>query len=347
MNLDRHAIESLAGLNHFPAWVWRNTEILDFIGELREYNTLLPEESKTGFYGLDRYGFYSSARALIEYLDRKNPEAAKRARHRFAALERFGRDEDSYGARAAPIASWLGGLWRERFEHLRRGGLTARGELFQARRNEQLAGEAREYYRAMLDGSIAAWNLRDRHMADTLDALSEKFSETRPAKIVVWGHNSHIGDARAADFSSRGGINMGRIVRERHGLKAALIGFTTHHGTVSAASDWGETVERRQLPPAVEGSYEDIFHRAGIHSFLLPFRGAPKEKEPLIKPRLERTIGSVYQPGSERTSHYFRASLPLQFDAVIHFDRTDAVEPLEYTPVWERGEVTGNLPARP
>ncbi len=354
MNLDRYAVDSLSDFKRFPTWMWRNTEVLDFIGELREHNTLLPDEGKVGFYGLDLYSLYSSIEEVLSYLDRTDPEAAKRARYRYSCFEQFNHDEESYGLEAAlnvdkscedEVVAQLRELQQNNMSRLRREGLTARGELFYAGQNARLIKNAEEYYRSMFAGRVSTWNIRDRHMAETVNALAEHFSQTRPGKIVVWEHNSHIGDARATDFSSWGEVNVGQIIREQHGSEAVLIGFTTSHGTVSAASDWGETVERKQVRPAIPGSYEDLFHNAGIYSFLLPLRDLPGNLKALNDKRLERAIGVVYLPQSERTSHYFQASLPRQFDAVIHIDRTTALEPLEYTPVWEEGEVPETFPA--
>lgn len=354
MNLDRYAIESLGDFKRFPTWMWRNTEVLDFIAELREHNNLLPEESKVGFYGLDLYSLYSSIEAVIDYLEKADPEAAKRARYRYSCFEQFNHGEEAYGLEAAlgidkscedEVVAQLREFQQQSFDRLSKDGFAARGELFHAQQSARLVQDSEEYYRGMFSGRTSTWNLRERHMADTLDALVAHFSQNRPAKIVVWEHNSHIGDARATDFSSWGGVNVGQIVRERHGSNTFLVGFTTSHGTVSAASDWGETVERKQVRPALPESYEDLFHRTGIYSFLLPLRALPENLEPLNERRPERAIGVVYLPQSERISHYFQASLPQQFDAVIHFDQTTALEPLEYTPVWEEGEVAETFPS--
>ncbi len=352
MGLDRFASDSLDDFTQFPAWMWKNEATLDFIGELHEHNSLLPDKSKVGFYGLDLYSFYSSADATIRFLAETDPEAAERARSRFSCFEQFNHGSESNGIEAAmdieeslrdKAAARLSELRREGMERIRKEGLTARGELFFARQNALLAETAEEHYRMMFSGRTSMWNSRDRHMADTLDALAGHIALVRPPKVVAWAHNSHIGDARATDFSDWGRVNLGQLARERHGTDAALVGFTTYHGTVSAASDWGAAVERKKIQPASPGSCEDLFHRTGTRSFLLPLRNPPQSMQALHDRRPERAIGAVYQPRSERSNHNIYADLQNQFDAIIHFDHTKAVKPLEYNPVWEAGEVTENV----
>jgi erythromycin esterase-like protein len=206
---------------------------------------------------------------------------------------------------------------------------------------------AEEYYRTMLSSGVSSWNLRDKYMAATLDTLAAHLSDTngRPARIVIWAHNSHLGDARGTDVSDNGEWNVGQLVRERHGDQALLVGFTTHHGAVTAASDWGGQAERKRVRPSQEGSYEQMFHRTGMPRFFLPLRGNPAAHKALERPHLERAIGVIYRPQTEYYSHYFRAILPEQFDAVLHFDKTTAVQPLETTARWESGEAPETYPA--
>jgi erythromycin esterase-like protein len=190
----------------------------------------------------------------------------------------------------------------------------------------------------MFRSRTGSWNLRDQHMADTLNALLG-FLETqgqRP-KVVIWAHNSHLGDARATQMGASGELNLGQLVRQQFGHEAVLVGFTTYSGTVTAASDWGAPVERKKVRPALPDSYEALFHEAG-HNFYLDLEGPAPLVAMLDVPRLERAIGVIYRPETERMSHYFHAHLPRQFDAVFHYDHTRAVEPLDRTPTWERGE---------
>jgi erythromycin esterase-like protein len=198
----------------------------------------------------------------------------------------------------------------------------------------------------MFRGRDESWNLRDRHMAETLDALVAHLeTQGRPARVVVWEHNSHLGDARATESGQRGQLNVGQLVRERYGAEAVLVGLSTHSGTVTAATDWGGPAERKRVRPALAGSYEALFHEVGVPRFLLTLGDGRKAARGLRTPRLERAIGVIYRPETERLSHYFYARLPEQFDAVLHFDQTRAVEPLERTSQWEAGELPETFPS--
>jgi erythromycin esterase-like protein len=212
----------------------------------------------------------------------------------------------------------------------------AADELFFAEQNARLVVNAEQYYRTMFEGRISSWNLRDTHMADTLDALAAHLDRVYgTAKIVVWEHNSHLGDARATELGEQGEKNVGQLVRERHGGDAVLIGQTTYTGTVTAATDWDGPAEFKNVRPGMRGSYEELLHDVGLPQFLLTFRDEGGVSGALREHRLERAIGVVYRPGTERVSHYFGASLADQFDAVLHFDATRALEPLERTPSWQ------------
>ena len=235
---------------------------------------------------------------------------------------------------------------RERAAHyLERDGLVAEDEQVHAQQNARLVRNAVAYYRGMFSGRVNTWNLRDRHMSETLTALAEHLSsrQGRPARIVVWEHNSHIGDARATEMGERGELNVGQLVRQQYGNQAVLVGFTTYSGTVSAASRWDAPVERKRVRPALSGSYEAVFHDTGLKQFLLPLQSGDAVSA-LRSPRLERAIGVIYLPASERLSHYFHCRLSAQFDAVLHFDETQALEPLDRTARWEEGEVAETYP---
>jgi erythromycin esterase-like protein len=231
-------------------------------------------------------------------------------------------------------------------DYARRDGRVAEDEQFFAEQNARVVKNAEEYYRSMFRGRVSSWNLRDRHMAGTLQALMDHLSQrSGPARIVVWAHNSHLGDARATEVSEQGELNVGQLVRERFGNDAVLVGFSTHSGTVTAASDWDEPPQRKQVRPGLPDSYEGLFHTVDVPDFCLRLRGGNQRLLlGLRQPRLERAIGVVYRPETERRSHYFRARLSDQFDAVVHFDQTRAVEPLERTAGWERGEVPETYP---
>jgi erythromycin esterase-like protein len=241
------------------------------------------------------------------------------------------------------VVSQLVELQRRASEYARRGGPMGADELFYAEQNARLVKDAEQYYRSMFLQEVSSWNLRDRHMAETLQALSTHLEQQAGrAKVAVWAHNSHVGDARATQMGERGELNIGQLMREKYGADATVIGFTTFQGTVTAASDWGAPAERKRVRPALAGSYEALFHAARPASFLLNLRA--EATGPLRDRMLERAIGVIYRPETERASHYFYARLPDQFDAVLHFDETRAVEPLEYTAEWEAGEIPETYP---
>lgn len=346
---DATSTDALGGFQRFPTWMWRNTDVVNFIDWLREYNSALPQNAtKIGFYGLDLYSLYNSIEEVLGYLDKIDPEAAKRARHRYSCLEHFGEDTQRYGYAASfglgescedEVVNQLRELQRRADEYAQRDGRVAEDEYFYAEQNARLVKNAEEYYRSMFRGRVSSWNVRDRHMAETLDRLVAHFDKQGSrTKVVVWEHNSHLGDARATEMGDAGELNVGQLVRERYGRDAVLVGFTTYSGTVTAASKWGGSAERKRVQPALPDSYEALFHDTGVPRFLLTLRDSGMVTD-LRERLLERAIGVIYQPQTERISHYFYARLPDQFDAVLHFDETQAVEPLERTGQWETGEV--------
>jgi erythromycin esterase-like protein len=352
---DSEAVEALEDFKRFPTWMWRNADVLDFVGWLREHNDKLKDPaSKVGFYGLDLYSLHASITAVLEYLDRADPEAARRARYRYSCFEHFGEDPQTYGYATSfglspdcerEVILQLVELQRHREEMVARGGVAAEDERFQAEMNARVVKDAEEYYRSMFEGRVSSWNIRDRHMADTLDALLAHLDRRLGrAKAVVWAHNSHVGDARATEMGEAGEINIGQLARERHPGQARLIGFSTYTGTVTAASNWGGPAERKRIRPGLPASYEGIFHRTGVPSFLFTLGELGEAAGGLREPRLQRAIGVVYLPGTERVSHYFHARLPNQFDALMHLDETRALEPLERTASWDRGELPETYP---
>ena len=354
---DGSSEEALRGFERFPTWMWRNTVVLDFVGWLREWNdrTGRDERAKAGFYGLDLYSLFRSIEEIIGYLERVDPAAAARARERYACFDHFNDDAQSYGFSAAfgagescerEAIEQLVDLQRHALEYARRDGLVADDESFDARQNALAVRNAEEYYRSMFQGGVSSWNLRDRHMVDTLDALAAHLGRQRgtPAKVVVWAHNSHVGDARATERAAAGELTVGQLVRERHQGDCRLIGFTTYAGTVTAADDWDAPAQRKRVRPALDGSFEELFHEVGEKSFSLPLGIARQAADVLRSPRLERAIGVIYRPETERQSHYFRARMADQFDAVRHIDETRAVEPLERTAHWERGDLPETYP---
>jgi erythromycin esterase-like protein len=234
----------------------------------------------------------------------------------------------------AEVMRQLRELCSEAARALAHDGHAAPDELFYAQQNARVVRNAEAYYRTMFDGRTDSWNLRDRHMMDTLRELDRHLTAQRgrPARIVVWAHNSHLGDARATDSADRGQWNLGQLVREAdsHPGDSFLLGFTTHAGTVAAASDWDQPVQFKTIVPSRPDSIERLLHESGLDRFVLNLRDAsPALREALERPRLERAIGVIYRPDTERWSHYFAASLARQFDAAVHLDRTTALAPLD------------------
>jgi erythromycin esterase-like protein len=351
---DGASIDALADFRRFPAWMWRNADVLNFVGWLRAHNDERPEVDRVAFYGLDLYSLYESMDAVLGYLDKVDPDGARRARQRYACFENFPDDPQAYGYAATldvaascedEVVGQLLELRRRAADLAQRDGRVARDEFFHAEQNARTVRNAEQYYRVMFRGHVESWNLRDRHMVETLEAVAADLERRgRPTKIIVWAHNSHLGDARATQMGERGELNVGQLVRQRYGADALLVGFTTYTGTVTAASDWGAAAERMDVRPALRGSYEALFHEVGVPRFLLRMLDDVDIAEELARPRIERAIGVIYRPQSERGSHYFQARLSQQFDVMLHFDDTRAVEPLERTAGWERGEVPDTFP---
>jgi erythromycin esterase-like protein len=348
---DKTAVDALDDFKRFPTWMWRNADVVAFVEWLREHNEGVPPEQQAGFYGMDLYALYSSMRAVLEYLEETDPEAAHRAQERYGCFDRYGEDPQAYayvetfGLESCEdaVVNVLTDLQRRSAE-LSRESAVRRDAFFFAEQNARLVKNAEEYYRTMFRGGTQSWNLRDRHMADTIEALRNHLSgHGTPARLAVWAHNSHLGDARATQMGQRGELNVGELMRERFPGKTALIGYTTAHGTVTAASDWDEPVEMKRVRPARPDSFEHVFHELSTPRFFLPLVDEPV-RDVLMKPRLERAIGVIYHPETERQSHYFDASLSSQFDAVLHFDHTSAVRPLEITAQWTLPEVPETFP---
>jgi erythromycin esterase-like protein len=349
---DATGLEALGEFKRFPQWMWRNGDIVDLVGWLRAHNDHIKEPAKkVGVFGLDLYSLHKSMAAVIGYLEKIDRQAAAEAKRRYSCFDSFGDDPQIYGM----TTGWNRALSCEKdvVEQLvdmqRRAGSVKEGsgeDLFFAKQNAIIATEAEKYYRAMFRGRPNTWNLRDTHMVDTLDRLMEHLAEQgREPKAVVWAHNSHLGDARATTMQQRGEVNVGQLMRERHGCEVFSVGFSTYCGTVAAASEWDGPVEIKQVREGMEGSWESLLHGTELERLLLIMGGDQEVSEILHHDLLERAIGVLYLPETERMSHYFYARLADQFDAVIHFDETRAVEPLDRTAEWQDADLPDTYPS--
>ncbi|MEJ6023308.1 erythromycin esterase family protein [Ramlibacter sp. PS4R-6] len=336
---DRGAEAALRGFQRFPSWMWRNTEVRDFVEWLREWNAKRPQQQRVGFYGLDLYSLFTSMQEVLKYLDAHDAEEARRARARYACFDHARGDSQAYGYAAsygaAPscedeVVQQLREMNRRAAQVSPASGLE-RDELFYAQQNARLVHNAEEYYRTMFRGRVSSWNLRDSHMAETLQALDRHLAATNgaPPRIAVWAHNSHLGDASATEMGDMGEWNLGQLSRDRYGADAVLVGFSTHRGWVTAADDWDEPAQRKRVRDGLDGSWEDLFHRAGAERAVLILRGNEAVRGLAMQRRLQRAIGVIYRPETERMSHYFETTLFEQFDAMVHIDETNALQPLD------------------
>ncbi|KUI33954.1 erythromycin esterase [Mycobacterium sp. IS-1496] len=357
---DDTADDALRGFQRFPAWMWRNVVVRDFVEWLHAHNRQrrFLDQRETGFYGLDLYSLHRSMEEVISYLDSVDPRAAARARRRYSCFDHAAADDGQAYGHAAAFGA---GLSCERqavdqlvdmnysaIDYLHRDGLLAEDELFYAQPNAQTVRDAEVYYRTMFSGRVTSWNLRDEHMAKTLQALLahlDRHPGADPARIVVWAHNSHVGDARATEVAADGQLTLGQLARERFGESCRLIGLTTYTGTVTAAAEWGGSAERKAVRPALNGSVEELFHEADRPAFLVSPLISRAVEEPLSTVRLGRAIGVIYLPATERQSHYYHVRPADQYDAIIHIDRTRALEPLEVTSEWVAGETPETYPS--
>ena len=321
--------ETLETFERWPTWMWANWEVLEFLEWLAAYNDDRQEGGMAGFYGLDVYSLFESMRALIDYLEGVDDEAAEEARAAYRCFEPYGDDAKEYARsiRLAPdscedeVVELLARLRRDRPDH----DDDHRDERFNAEQNALVARNAEEYYRSMIGPGSDSWNVRDRHMVETLDRLYDHHGPD--SKAVVWAHNTHVGDARATDMERRGRLNLGQLARERQGRdEVSIVGFGTHHGSVIAGTAWEAPMEEMTVPPAQDGSYGDVFHRAeGRDRFVLT--DDLDAESPLADPRGHRAIGVVYDPDRE-TGNYVPTVLPDRYDAFVHVEATEALHPI-------------------
>ena len=307
----------------FPRWMWRNTHVARLVAWMRDWNRGRDPGDQVGFYGLDMYNLSASIQAVLDYLDSTDPEAAAVARQRYGCLEPWTEEPAAYGRIAGSGYHKCEQAVVQQCRELLAQALEGRDQL-DAAQNARLVASAERYYRIMYQGGAESWNLRDSHMAETLDHLLQ--AGGAGAKAVVWAHNSHIGDARQTEMGSRlGEHNLGQLARERWGDQVALVGFGTDRGTVTAASDWGGSAQVKTVLPSRPDSFERLCHDSGIDRFLLDFRDGGSLASQLSQSLLQRFIGVIYRPESERLSHYMQANAGRQYDGWIWFDQTQAL----------------------
>jgi erythromycin esterase-like protein len=332
---DESAADALGAFERFPQWMWRNADVASFVHWLHGWNAGRAPDQRAGFYGLDLYSLHASINAVLAFLAEADPEAERRARERYACFDHAHGDPQRYGMEAQlglarscedEVVEQLVEMQRR---HAARSGRTPRGEgWFQAMQHAHVVRDAEAYYRAMFGGRSASWNLRDTHMADTLDLLAAQLGAPgRPARLVVWAHNSHVGDARATAMGEGGELTLGQLMRQRHPGEVSLIGMTTHTGTVRCAADWDEPTRVEQVRPSLAGSWEDVLHGVELPRFYVTASGL--RRVATQRERLHRAIGVIYRPETERRSHYYHARLAEQFDVVIHVDETHALRTLD------------------
>jgi erythromycin esterase-like protein len=369
---DKTAHDALGDFERFPTWMWRNTVVREFVEWMREHNTNLDPRQRVGFYGMDLYSFITSSYEVLQYLEKVDPKLAEEARDNYECFLQYGDDPRAYARHTAfgmspscerEVVETLKKVREAVYERMRTDGFLQLDEDFYAHQNAEIVKDAEEYYRASAVGRADSWNVRDTHMVKAIrELIGHRTKQTgRPAKVVIWAHNSHLGDARATDMGrKRGKHNVGQLLREQCGMNNTFnIGFTTYTGTVSAASGWGKPMQKKNVVPGRKDSWEGVLHEArpnGWRDFMLIFNQVrtvtdsetrlgqwshvlqgdlrKHEIEPTLtrnlgEELLERYIGVIYRPDSELVSHYSSSALSLQYDAVIHIDETQALPPID------------------
>ncbi|HKX54055.1 MAG TPA: erythromycin esterase family protein [Nitrosospira sp.] len=358
---DKDADVALSNFERFPTWMWRNTEVFAFTTWLHNYNQetgryKLEQQEPVGFYGLDLYSMTTSMRAVLAYLDKVDPEEAVAARARYGCFGQFIENPQAYGYAIASgrwdsceqeVIAQLMQLQRKGRLYFEKDGAFAGNEYFSTQQNAELVKNAEEYYRAMFRGRPNTWNLRDRHMFETLEKLASHLEDQlkREARIIVWAHNSHLGNAAATEMGRRGEFNIGQLVTEKYPDKSFRIGFSTSRGTVTAATDWDGPAETKTIREPLAGSYEEIFSQLDKKRFFFDLTTGGEAVRLLREERLQRAIGVIYRPETERMSHYFYACLPRQFDFMIHIDKTEALQPLPAFVHRRAGEMDETYPS--
>jgi len=341
------AREVLHAFGRWPTWMWANEEVVELADWLRVHNDRRPEGQRVGFYGLDVYSLWDSLYQVLGYLGKHTPDALPAARRAVQCFEPYGEDVQEY-ARATrwvdatcedEVVALLAGLRRTARPQPDDG----RGGHFNAEQNALVVKNAEHYYRTMVRGGPESWNVRDRHMTETLDRLMRHHGPQ--AKAIVWAHNTHVGDARFTDMADDGTVNIGQLVRERHARAGVvLVGFGSYQGSVIAGQEWEAPMQRLVVPPGRPDSWEEVLHRAGSENRLLLLDEA-RTREEMLEERGHRAIGVVYHPNSEQYGNYVPTVLPLRYDAFLFLKKTEALRPLHDVKVRTEGEVPETFPA--
>ena len=339
------AREVLHAFNRWPTWMWANEEVVQLIEWLREFNRSQQDDVKVGFYGLDVYSLWESMDVVTRYLERVDPALAARARSSYGCFDPFEDDVQEYAWATAMVPTDCEEEVIAALSELRRKGPDFRREgpeaFFNAEQNALVAQNAERYYRAMVRGGAASWNVRDTHMMETLDRLMKHHGPA--AKAIVWEHNTHVGDARATDMARAGMVNIGQLAREAYGGDVVIAGFSSYQGSVIAGEEWGAPMQRVEVPPARQGSWEHVLHEASAEDKLLLLEGMDEVPGALDR-RGHRAIGVVYRPEREAYGNYVPTVLPYRYDAMLYVDRSHALHPLHMTPVPEH-EVPETFPS--
>ncbi len=335
----------LHAFERWPTWMWANREIVSLAEWLRHHNERVSDARKVGFYGLDVYSLWDSMRAVTAYLTRIDPSLAAAARRAYNCFEPYAEDVQEYARATALVPTSCEDEAVSVLRALRTNATSFREDgregYFDAEQNALVARNAERYYRTMIRGGPASWNVRDHHMVETLDRLVEHHGPT--AKAIVWEHNTHIGDARFTDMARAGMVNVGQLVRESRGDgDTVLVGFGTHRGTVIAADEWGAPMERMRVPAARNDSFEHAVHDAAVGDALFVFGNV--DFSGLDQPVAHRAIGVVYDPDHERWGNYVPTIIPHRYDAFLYIDETRAVDPL-HMPIRVGGDEPETFPS--
>ncbi|WP_442599666.1 erythromycin esterase family protein [Neobacillus sp. D3-1R] len=321
------ALDAVKDFNRWPTWMWANEEILSLIDWMKTYNSIF--HNKVGFYGIDVYSLWESMEALVKNLETSGTGDVEKAKKAFSCFEPFYRRPENYGISAAfygehcqnEVSDLLATLRKNHYQYEK-----GHEESLNIQVNGLVTQNAEKYYKAMVRGGPDDWNIRDHHMVSAIDEIVSFYgTET---KVIVWEHNTHIGDARATDMIREGLVNVGQIMRQKYGHENVYaVGFGTHRGTVMAANRWGEEMQVMSVPMAIDGSWEDLMHRAGPFNKYLLFN--PQNETSFRKEIGHRAIGVVYNPEYEHLGNYVTSIMSERYNAFFYIDETKALSPLK------------------